>query len=163
MRAGVAVRAAVFQLAMRAGLAVHALAFHLAMRTGVAGRAVMFHLAMWAGVAVRALAFQLSMRARAARHAVVFPLIVPASFSPCHGRREITTPRASHALVCPRRARRNATRRPTIRFPVQKRRSARLNSGSSRIFRLIFRFDALSANHAWPFRIEAGARSESER
>ena len=80
MRAGIAVRAAAFQLAMRAGVAVRAVVFHLAMRAGVAVRAAAFPLAMRAGVAARAVAFQLAMRAGVAVRAVAFPLAVRAPF-----------------------------------------------------------------------------------
>ena len=89
MRAGVALRALVFQLAVRAGVALRAVAFQLAVRSGVALRAVTFppavragvalraaafHLAVGAGVALRALAFQLAVGASLALYALVFPL-----------------------------------------------------------------------------------------
>jgi hypothetical protein len=61
MRAGVAVRAVVFQLAMRATSAVRAVIFPLAMRAGVAVRAAAFHPAMRAGVAVRTVVLQLAV------------------------------------------------------------------------------------------------------
>ena len=71
MRAGVACRATVFQLAVRARFAHRAAAFPLPVRAGVAVRAGTFHPAVRAGGAVRATAFQFPVRAGVARHAVM--------------------------------------------------------------------------------------------
>jgi hypothetical protein len=75
------------------------------------------------------------------------------------------SPPLAHPTLWSVPAARDEMRRDVRRFvsPSKDVGALASNSGSSRIFRLIFRFDALSANHAWPFRIEAGARSESER
>ena len=78
MRAGGALSAAAFPLAVRAGVALRAAAFHLPVRTGATNRAVGFQLAVRAGVALRAAAFPLAVRAGVAVPAVSFQTTVRA-------------------------------------------------------------------------------------
>jgi hypothetical protein len=78
VRAGVALRAVLFQLAVRAGVALRAGVFPLAVRARVAHLAAVFQLAVGAGTVHRAVAFPLAVRAGVARRAGAFHLPVRA-------------------------------------------------------------------------------------
>jgi len=78
VRAGVALRAVVFQLTVGTRVAFRAEEFQLAVRTGVALRADVFQLPMGAGVAVHAPVFPLAVGTRVAFRAVAIPLAVRA-------------------------------------------------------------------------------------